>query len=24
MKKVGYDVHRLDKDKDGVACESLP
>ena len=24
MQKVGYDVHRLDRDKDGVACESLP
>lgn len=23
-KKVGYDIHRLDRDKDGVACESLP
>ena len=24
MKKVGYDVHRLDRDKDGIACEALP
>ncbi|MEZ4641773.1 MAG: excalibur calcium-binding domain-containing protein [Chloroflexota bacterium] len=22
--QVGYDVHRLDADDDGVACESLP
>ncbi len=21
MRKVGYDVHRLDRDKDGIACE---
>jgi micrococcal nuclease len=24
LKQRGYDVHRLDRDKDGVACESLP
>lgn len=24
MTMVGYDVHRLDSDGDGVACESLP
>lgn len=24
MVQVGYDVHRLDADDDGVACESLP
>ena len=24
MAKVGYDVHRLDRDRDGVACEALP
>jgi len=24
LKAVGYDIHRLDRDKDGVACESLP
>lgn len=24
MQKVGYDVHRLDANKDGIACESLP
>lgn len=24
MEMVGYDVHRLDADGDGVACESLP
>ncbi|MBW2046302.1 MAG: thermonuclease family protein, partial [Deltaproteobacteria bacterium] len=24
LKQAGYDVHRLDRDKDGVACESLP
>lgn len=24
LKKVGTDVHRLDQDKDGLACESLP
>lgn len=22
--QVGYDVHKLDRDNDGVACESLP
>ena len=22
--EVGFDVHRLDGDKDGVACEALP
>lgn len=21
MQKVGYDVHRLDRDSDGIACE---
>lgn len=21
LKKVGYDVHRLDRDSDGIACE---
>lgn len=21
MKKVGYDIHRLDRDSDGIACE---
>lgn len=24
LQKVGTDIHRLDKDKDGSACESLP
>jgi len=24
LKQRGYDVHRLDRDKDGIACESLP
>ncbi len=24
IQKVGYDVHRLDRDKDGLACEALP
>jgi hypothetical protein len=24
FEQVGYDVHRLDADDDGVACESLP
>ena len=24
MTTVGYDVHRLDGDGDGIACESLP
>ena len=24
MATVGYDVHRLDGDGDGIACESLP
>jgi hypothetical protein len=24
MDKVGYDVHGLDADDDGEACESLP
>lgn len=24
MQQAGYDVHRLDSDKDGIACESLP
>jgi len=24
MQEVGYDVHRLDRDDDGVACEELP
>jgi endonuclease YncB( thermonuclease family) len=24
LKQTGYDVHRLDRDKDRVACESLP
>ena len=24
LQKIGADVHRLDKDKDGSACESLP
>ena len=24
LAEVGYDVHRLDADHDGVACESLP
>ena len=24
LRDVGYDVHRLDRDKDGVACETLP
>ena len=24
MVQVGYDVHRLDGDNDGVACEALP
>ncbi|MDP2691207.1 MAG: S-layer homology domain-containing protein [bacterium] len=23
-KEVGYDIHRLDRDRDGEACESLP
>jgi len=24
MQVVGYDVHKLDRDKDGLACEALP
>ena len=24
MAAVGYDVHRLDGDNDGIACEALP
>jgi len=24
LDQVGYDIHRLDGDNDGVACESLP
>lgn len=24
FQQVGYDVHRLDGDEDGTACESLP
>lgn len=24
LAQVGYDVHRLDRDNDGVACEALP
>ena len=24
LRKVGYDIHRLDGDNDGIACESLP
>lgn len=24
MAQVGFDVHRLDRDNDGIACEALP
>ena len=24
MQEVGYDVHKLDRDEDGIACEWLP
>ena len=24
FEQVGFDVHRLDADNDGIACESLP
>lgn len=24
MQEVGYDIHKLDRDNDGMACEGLP